>query len=251
MNVINYIEDDMEYNIKDINEISVNNFYYCYYNIACFKDNYYLKYLFDECDNNYQFFGGKYISYERMKKDGQHYCNKVKNALDVEMVDYIGYKVFDNDVFIFYEIKEKINTTIHNYTFGTVYDILNKQNIFGVSINKKIIKLIKYNNNFCFLSATNNEEIYCIPITFYKNISSSEINFTRYFGPKREREKKYIKLNQNYKKESNYNCRFLVFSNNISVENENNAEICFNAEKNVAYLYISGINILYFDNIYI
>jgi hypothetical protein len=251
MNVINYIEDEMEYNIKDINEIKVNNVYYCYYNIHCFKDNYYLKYLFEECDNNYHFFGGKYISYKRMQDEGEQYCNKVKNTLNVEMVDYIGYKVFENDVFIFYEIKDEINTTIPKYTFGTVYDILNKHTIYGGSINTKIINMFKKNEHLCFLSAMNQGEKYNIPITFYKNISSSEINFTRYFGPKREGEKKYIKLNQNYKKDSNYNCRFLVFSNNISVGNENNTEICFNAEKNVAYLYISGINILYVDNIYI
>ena len=61
MNVINYIEDDMEYNIKDINDKTVRNCYYCYYNIDCFKDNYYLKYLFEECDNNYQLVGEKYI----------------------------------------------------------------------------------------------------------------------------------------------------------------------------------------------
>ena len=60
MNVINYIEDDMEYNIKDINDKTVRNCYYCYYNIDCFKDNYYLKYLFEECDNNYQFFCHKF-----------------------------------------------------------------------------------------------------------------------------------------------------------------------------------------------
>ena len=251
MNVINYIEDELEYNIKDINELTVQNFYYCYYKISCFKDNYYLKYLFDDCDNNCQFFGGKYISYKRMTDDGEEYCNRVKNSLNVEVVDYMGYKVFENDVFIFYEIKDQQNTNIHNYTFGTVYDILNKHNIFGVSINEKIIRLFQNNEHLCFLSSMNQGEKYSIPITFYKNISSIEINFTRYFGPKREREKKYIKLNQKYKSGNGYNCRFIVFSNNISVENDNNTEICFNAEKNVAYLYIPGINILYFDNIYI
>ena len=190
-------------------------------------------------------------SIEKQDNGNFVYCNKVKNTLNVEMVDYIGYKVFENDVFIFYEIKDEINTTIPKYTFGTVYDILNKHTIYGGSINTKIINMFKKNEHLCFLSAMNQGEKYNIPITFYKNISSSEINFTRYFGPKREGEKKYIKLNQNYKKDSNYNCRFLVFSNNISVGNENNTEICFNAEKNVAYLYISGINILYVDNIYI
>ena len=251
MSVINYIGDDMEYNIKDINEKIVRNYYYCYYIISCFKNNYYLKYLFDEYDNNYHFFGGKYVSYKKMIIDGEQYNNKVKEDLNVENIEYIGYKFMDNDVFIFYEIKDEIKTSIYKYTFGTIYDILNKQAIFDIQINKKIIKLIKNNNNLCFLSATNNEENYCIPITFYKNISQGEINYTKYFGPKREREKKYIKLNQKYKSEKGYNCRFIVFSNNISVENENNREICFNAEKNVAYLYCSGINILYFDNIYI
>jgi len=251
MNVINYIEENIEYDLNKLKEVSLKNYYYCFYNVCSFKQNIYLKYLFDENDKQYNFFGGNYISYNTMCSEGDKYIDIVKNSLDVENIEYIGYYLFEKDVFILYNITDVIKTNIYSYTFGTAYDILNTQKIFNLPINKKIINLFKNNTFLYFLSSANEDKLYKVPITFYKNNFSNELHFTKIFGPKREREKKYIKLNQIYIPDHGYNCRFLIFNNNISTENEVNTEIHFNAEKNISYVYISGINILYCDNIYI
>ena len=251
MNVINYIEENIEYDLNEIKEKNIQNYHYCFCNMCSFKNNVYLKYLLDEDDGQYNFLGGRYISFEKMKSEGGKYIDKVTTSLCIEKTEYIGYLLFNNDVFIFYNINDDIKSTIHNYTFGTSYDIVNKQNIFNIQINKNIINLFKNNSFLYLLSSPNQEKLYNIPITFYKNVSSTELYFTKYFGPKREREKKYIKLNQNYIPEHGYNCRFLIFSNNITTENDINTEMFFNAEKNTSYVYISGINIQYCDNIYI
>jgi len=251
MNVINYIEENIEYDLNEIKEKNVQNYYYCFFNICSLKNNVYLKYLFDEIDGQYNFLGGKYISYNKMCEEGDNYKNRVQQSLGIGTPEYVGYLLVDNDIFILYDINDEIKSTIHNYIFGTVYDILNKQTIFNIQINKKVINLFKNNSFLYLLSSTNEDNLYKVPITFYKNVSSTELYFTKYFGPKREREKKYIKLNQNYIPEHGYNCRLLIFSNNITTENEANTEIYFNAEKNISYVYISGIKVLYCDNIYI
>lgn len=251
MNIINYIEEKIEYNLNEIKEQNIENYYYCFYNICSLKNNVYLKYLFDEINGQYNFLGGKYISYTKMCGEGDTYINRVRQSLGIEKIEYVGYLLVDKDVFILYNINDEIKSTIHNYIFGTGYDILNKQTIFNTQINKTVVNLFKNNSFLYLLSSANEENLYKVPITFYKNVSFSELYFTKIFGPKREREKKYIKLNQNYIPEKGYNCRFLSFNDNITTENEANMDLYFNAEKNISYVYISGINVLYCDNILI
>ena len=64
-----------------------------------------------------------------MCDEGDKYIDMVKQSLDIENIEYMGYFLFEKDIYILYTINDVIQSNIHSYTFGTAYDILNKQKI--------------------------------------------------------------------------------------------------------------------------
>lgn len=93
-----------------------------------------------------------------------------------------GYKIFQQDIYVFIEINEKQAQIDNNETFlALVHEIMNTKHICNMKISSKVYNFFSENPEFLFLKDENDKK-FEIPVVTYQSVEEKKMKFTFMFG---------------------------------------------------------------------
>lgn len=116
-------------------------------------------------------------------------CN-VEKEVDIFMKQFSiyqynlhGYKMFNNEIYIFIEVKDlnQMNIDYTNNSFVLIDELVNTKKVFDLIIDNNTTDFFIKNTEFIYLLDETNKP-YEIPIVAYQGIEEKKINFTFMFG---------------------------------------------------------------------
>lgn len=175
-NIINSLKNDFD----KINNI-ILPIHLCIFNINTENLYPYLSYLLvkNHLTNNLQFPYLALFPESNLAKEIDIYMQK----LSVSQFNLHGYKIDENEMYIFIEIKNNNQLILNydNFYFAIIDELTNGKEIFDLKINPKISNFFIQNPEFIFLLDTCNKP-FEIPVSAYQGIDEKKLDFTFMFG---------------------------------------------------------------------
>ena len=174
-------------------------------NIFIYKINYslnkkFLEYLLYKDDNNNSLY------FPRFSYDVEELTKKSKSKSFIDITEekikhifknienlfvlYNGYLIYEDELYVFYEIKGNFSFIIDtitktSYIFTTIHEIINERKFLNYSIYNKVTELFINNPILIYLKdkETNNIEI---PTVLYHGTEKSKVDFISIFGVEKQ-----------------------------------------------------------------
>ena len=183
--ILNYLDSNL--NVYDNSNINNNKFVYiCAYNINTEAMKPFLQFLLIK-----DIFTGVLGLPSIILKDKNNIVNEIELFLNIILLqkdilknNFIinGYKIFQEDIYVFIEINEKQAQIDNNETFLALVDeIMNTKHICNMKITSNVCNFFSENTEFLFLKDENNKK-FEIPVVTYQSVEEKKMKFTFMFG---------------------------------------------------------------------
>jgi hypothetical protein len=205
-------------NLNELKFTNNKNIYFVLFELLSFNNNYYYIYYLYQYENidlfnNIIIFPFINSNNDFLKENIYNFIKKYKLQCDIK-----GSIEYDNDIYVFLELNEKIKIDLKSVT---LYEICNLKKYFTFDINEKVYNLFFYNN---FLLTLNNDIITYPYIGFFDNLNNNSISLNIYSNNNKDnRYLFFIKLlNYNSNKNIFYNNDFEIKKNKYIFKNFDN-----------------------------
>lgn len=182
----------------------------------------------------------------------------------IDSINYKGYYMFNNEIFLFYEYK-KLNNDDKNYNFNKleyvdviISEIINYNKCFDYTIDKKLVELFLNNKLFNFLK--NNDIILESPEIYYKYHNNNNMYNVIYddFKLNKNNYYEFYTLDSLKNNKETYVFKYIIFTGNTTIsynKNINKEEEFYDSilivKKNkLKKIYIKNFDQIYFKSYY-
>ena len=181
------------YDKENLNKI--NNIYICASRVNTDGNIPFIRYLLTNHNINGEIMDFPMVPKLPLLRDITSYVHRANSCLDIlipysslsrDHIKYNGYYIFNDNIYLFYDITKcdiKLDDIYHTNSIWLILvdEIVNHKHMCNIPIHDNVVTLLSDNDELCFLVNENNKK-YEIPIVGYVPQDDNKLSFTYTFG---------------------------------------------------------------------